>query len=95
MMSKLQTKSCGMDLVPTHALKEFPHVFSPMLTKIVNLPLSTETFDDSWKVATFCPLIKNFNGPTINQSYRAVSNLSFFILTNREMCSVPIHSSLW
>ena len=77
MMGKLQTKSCEMDLIPTHILKIFPHVFSPVLTKFVNLSLSTGKFDDSWKVATLHPLIRYASGPTINQNYRPVSNLSF------------------
>ena len=47
MMGKLQTKSCEMDLVPTHILKKFQHVFGPVLTKIVNLSLGTGKFDDS------------------------------------------------
>ena len=34
-------------------------------------------FDDSWKVATLRSLLKNVNGPTINQNFRPVSNLSF------------------
>ena len=57
--------------------KKFPYVFSPVLTKIVNLSVCTGKFDGSWKVATLHPLIKNANGPSINQNYRPVSNLSF------------------
>ena len=48
-----------------------------MLIKIVKLSLSTGKFADSWKVATLHPVTKNVNGPTINQNYRPVSNLSF------------------
>ena len=67
-MGKLQTKSCEMDLVLTHILKKFPHVFGPVLTKMVNLSLSTEKFDDSWKLATLHPLIKNVSGPAIDKT---------------------------
>ena len=76
-MDKLQIKSCEMDFGPTHMLKKFPCVFRPVLTMIVNLSLSTGKFDDSWKVAKLCPLIKNASGPIINQNSRPVSNLSF------------------
>ena len=84
-MSKLQTKSCEMDLVCTRILKKVPHVFGPVLTKIVNLSLSTGKFEDSWKAAPLHPLIKNMNGPTINQNYRPVRNLSF-LSKLREKC---------
>ena len=75
-ISKLQTKSCELDLVPTKILKENLDYFITVITHVVNLSMQSGQFDD-WKCAVLRPLMKKLNGPRVNNSYRPVSNLPF------------------
>ena len=46
-MPKLETKSCGLDIIPTHITKNYLDIFIPALTYIVNLSLKNGKFDNS------------------------------------------------
>ena len=50
-MSKLETKSCELDIIPTHIVKNYLDTCIPALTHIVNLSLKNGKFDNSWKCA--------------------------------------------
>ena len=76
-ISKLQTKSCELDLVTTKILKENLDNFINAITHIVNLSIQDGQFDDDWKCAVLRPLMKKLNGPSINNNYRPVGNLPF------------------
>ena len=56
-ISKLQTKSCELDLVPTKILKENIDYFITAITHVVNLSMQNGQFDDDWKCAVLRPLI--------------------------------------
>ena len=76
-ISKLQTKSCELDLVPTKILKENLDYFIKAITHVVNLSLQIGQFDDDWKCVVLRPLMKKLNGPRVNNNYRPVSSLPF------------------
>ena len=76
-ISKLQTKSCELDLVPTKILKENLDYFIKAITHVVNLSIQNGQFDDDWRCAVLRPLMKKINGPRVNNNYRPVSNLLF------------------
>ena len=50
-MSKLEAKSCELDIIPTHIVKNYLDIFIPALTHRVNLSLKNGNFDKSWKSA--------------------------------------------
>ena len=50
-ISKMKTKSCELDVLPTFKLKELIENFQPIITKIVNLSLAEGKFLSDWKNA--------------------------------------------
>ena len=54
----MQSKSCELDCLPTHILKDHIDSFIPILTKIVNLSLGRGVFSEDWKTAILRPLLK-------------------------------------
>ena len=75
----MKTKSCELDPLPTHLLKDkrVLHALLPAITKIVNLSLTNGEFDQSWKCAIVRPLLKKPGLDLIHKNYRPVSNLQF------------------
>ena len=72
----MKSKSCEIDPIPTHILKQLLPSVIPIITKIVNLSLSKGEFCHIWKVAVVRPLLKKGLNP-IKLNYRPVSNLTF------------------
>ena len=73
----MQSKSCELDCLPTHILKDYIDSFIPILTKIVNLSLDRGVFSEDWKTAILRPLLKKSGLDPIDSNYRPISNLSF------------------
>ena len=76
-ITKLQMKSCELDVIPTYILKNNIEEFLPIVTKIVNLSLAEGKFDQSWKMAILRPLLKKKGLDLIDSNYYPVSKLSF------------------
>ena len=56
----MSSKSYELDVIPNTLLKEIlPDVIS-VITKIVNISLTTGPFSQSWKPAVICPLLKKW-----------------------------------
>ena len=73
----LPDKTCDLDPIPTHLLKQLLPVLLPVLTHIVNRSLESGTFPASLKKAIVKPTIKNPSGDADSlPNYRPVSNLS-------------------
>ena len=54
MITKLQMRSCELDVIPTYILKNNNiEKFLPKVMKIVNLSLAERKFDQSWMMAIF------------------------------------------
>ena len=77
LISKMKTKSCELDVLPTHILKEILDHLLPTITKIINMSLTQGIFINKWKNALVSPLLKKKGMELILKSYRLVSNLSF------------------
>ena len=72
------TKSCQLDPIPTHLLKENLEAVAPIIYDIVNLSLKNGFFLTEFKKAIVRPLIKKSTlDKNILKNYRPVSNLSF------------------
>ena len=72
------SKSCHLDPIPTSLLKECIDLLIPVLTKIVNMSLTTCTFPMSCKFATLVPLLKKSSlDKEILKNFRPVSNLAY------------------
>ena len=76
-ITKLEMKSCELDIIPTYILKDNIEKFLPTVTKIVNFTLSEGNFGQSWKMAILRPLLKKKGLDLITSNYHPVSNLSF------------------
>ena len=75
---KCANKSCELDPIPTWLLKKCLSVLLPLITKIVNMSLTTGTFPECYKDAIIRPLLKKSNmDPENMNNYRPVSNLHF------------------
>ena len=76
---KSPTKSCSLDPLPTHLLKDHLDLLVPAITKLINCSLSSGIVPSKFKQALITPLIKILPlNPNILKNYRPVSNLSFF-----------------
>ena len=71
-VQKSNSKSCGLDPIPTSMIKQLIEPLAPVLTKIVNLSLRDGIVPRTLKSATVTPLDQN-----IMKNYRPISNLSF------------------
>ena len=71
-------KHCSLDSVPTWFLKNNSEILINVITRFVNLSLSTGVFPDTLKHAIIGPLIKK---PSLDRNtlknYRPVSNIKF------------------
>jgi len=75
---KSASKSCRLDPIPTWLLKECLGTLLPVITRIVNLSLSSAEVSPNLKEAIVLPLIKKIClDPEILKNFRPVSNLSF------------------
>ena len=58
LISKMKTKSCELDVLPTHIFKEMLEDLLPTITKIINISLTKGIFIDKWKNTLVRPLLK-------------------------------------
>ncbi len=71
-------KSCQLDPVPTWLLKECLSSLLPVITRIVNLSLSSSVVPEKLKEALLSPLIKKaLMDSELLKNFRPVSNLAF------------------
>ena len=70
-------KSCKLDPMPTPLVVSCIDSLLTVITKIINLSLSTGYFSDEWKCAIVNPLLKKPGLDLIFKNYRPVSNLQF------------------
>ena len=77
LVSSMKTKSCELDVIPTHVLKQIIDTVIPPLTHIINLSLISGSFADEWKRALVKPLLKKKGLDLTFKNYRPVSNLKF------------------
>jgi hypothetical protein len=72
-----KNKTSELDAIPTHLLKLCLDELLPVISRIINLSLSTCHFPNHYKTAIIKPLIKKPNLDRVLRNYRPVSNLSF------------------
>src|SRR6218665_2708731 len=75
---KLPNKQCELDPIPTSLLKDCASVLVPVITKIINLSLSSGNFPMIFKHSLVTPLLRKANLDKKNPSnYLSISNLCF------------------
>ena len=77
LLSKAKPTTCLSDTIPTRLLKTHPDAFSPLITRLIKLSLTSGTFPCIWKRATVKPLLKKIGLENSSKNYRPVSNLNF------------------
>ena len=83
-VKSMKTKSCELDPIPTHLLKQLLPTVLPYITRVVNLSLSEGLFHEDWKTAIVRPLLKKVGLQSINSNYHPVSNLIFISKLNEK-----------
>ena len=72
------SKSFSLDPIPTWLLKQCLDILLPIITKIVNLSLSSSHMPDNLKEAILIPLLKKYNlDYEILKNFRPISNLEY------------------
>ena len=72
------TKQCELDPIPTSILKQTISVLAPVISRIINLSLSSGSVPLSFQQSVVSPLLKKPNLDKNSLSnYRPISNLSF------------------
>ena len=56
----MSAKSCELDAIPTPLIKQILPDVIGVITKFVNISLTTGVFSQSWKTAVICPLLKKW-----------------------------------
>ena len=75
---KAPAKSCSLDPIPTHLLKECLPSLLPFITQLINQSITSGYVPSSFKQALVRPLLKKPSlDPESLQNYRPVANLSF------------------
>jgi hypothetical protein len=94
-IAKSKSTSCSLDPVPTWLLKECSECLLPVITKIVNMSLSTSEVSSKLKEALVGPLIKKaLLDSDIFKNYRPVSNLSYISKIIEKIVSVRYNEHL-
>ena len=89
------TTSCVLDPLPTHLLKTNVDILSPVITRIVNLSLTTGKFPSSQKSSIITPFLKKASlDPESLKNYRPVSNLTFVSKLLERMVAKQLHDHL-
>ena len=76
-INKSATKSCELDALPTHLLKQHKDIVLPSIMSIVNASLQSSTMPANMKSALVHPLLNKLGLPLIKKNYRPVSNLTY------------------
>ena len=76
-INKSATKSCELDALPMHLLKQHKDIVLPSTTSIANASLESSTMSANMKSVLVHPLLKKLGLPLIKKNYRPVSNLSY------------------
>ena len=75
---KSKNATCDLDPLPTDLLKKCLPTIVPLITKLVNISLSTGSVPSCFKYALVKPLIKKASlDPEIQKNFRPISNLPF------------------
>ena len=86
-VKSMKTKSCELDPISMHLLKQLLPTILPCITRVVNLSLSEGLFHEDGKTAIVRPLLMKVGLQLINSNYCPVSNLMFI--------SKPIEKCMW
>ena len=76
-ITRMSSKTCALDIIPSARLKEVLGPILPSLTHIVNKSIAKGEFYTNWKEALVKPLVKNRLLGSALSNYRPVSNLQF------------------
>jgi hypothetical protein len=80
-IKRLRPSKCvGLDGIPSIQFKDCSDVFTPLLTYIFNLSLTSVTFPSLWKQTAVVPVFKKGNSTTVS-NYRPISILNNFSKT--------------
>ena len=89
------TTSCVLDQLPTQLLKTHVDILSPVITRIVNLSLTTGKFPSSQKSAIITPLLKKvLLDPESLKKICPVSNLTFISKLLERIVEKQLHDQL-
>ena len=77
LLSKAKPTTCLLDTIPTKLLKAYPEVFLPLITKLINLSLTSGTFPCICKRTLVKPSLKKSGLERIFKNFRPLSNLNF------------------
>ena len=77
LVNKSATKSCELDPISKHFLKQHLDVLIPLVTKIASTSLQTGQFPNTLKSAIVRPLLKKAGMGITFKNFHPVSNLSY------------------
>src|SRR6218665_28745 len=95
LLNSLPNKQCELDPIPTSLLKHCASVLVPVITKIINLSLSSGNFPMVFEHSLVPPLLKKANLDKENPpNYPPISNLSFLSKLTERILLVRLNDYL-
>ena len=76
-MSKMKSKKCAIDEVPSYLIKKCAYILAPVLSYLFNLSMTIGEFPKSFKVGKITPIHKSGSKKDV-KNYRPISSLPFF-----------------
>ena len=95
-INKSPNKSCTLDPLPTHILKQCLDILIHPITKIINSSLQSGLFPSSWKSGIVTPVLKKGKCHSDYNSFRPITNTPFIakILEKKHAKSTSSISSI-
>ena len=75
-ISNLNKSKCGLHNIPIYLIKSYVHLFSPIITEIINNCFHTGQFPDPLKIASITPVHKKGNKKLVS-NHRPISVLPY------------------
>ena len=87
-------KSCSLDPLPTSLMLDYVDILLPVITKIINLSLTSGQSADEWKCALINTLLKKLGLDLLFPNYRPVSNLQYISKVTEKAVFNQMHAHM-
>lgn len=94
-MMSFSNKTCPLDPIPTHIIKDNINLLLPLISKIVRKSVEIGVFPTSLKTSLVRPKLKKHNlEPDLFANYRAIANIPFVSKIIEKSVAIQVQNHL-